>query len=338
MSREYAPSVKLDDPPRGLWEYFRIQCLPAILQPEFTWKVRKSTAPLASNIPPTPKPNPPFVRRFWGRVHALLERFSIYYCRWMGYPFNNQIIPLPFGLLLKWPDGTRLEEVLATQVCRAAGIPTPKIISYGDHPDSPHAPVSILMTRLPGREIGDLYETLSPDAKLTALAELKLYLSTIRGWKSPWGDERICSITGGAIRSVRVPDHQVGPCETSKELHEHLLSAASKHSFPSEAIYEETMRCARKLQTLQRPGVKFTHGDFRNHNILVNEDGYITGLIDCESAGWYPEFWEYTAALRFVRKDSWWYDCLMDLGAGRYLEESKCEEALTSLIIDSYVW
>jgi hypothetical protein len=179
---------------------------------------------------------------------------------------------------LKWSDGTRLEEVLATEVCRAAGLPTPKIISYGDHPNTPHALVSILMIRLPGRELGQVYESLSPKAKTTALTEFKLYLSTIRGWASPWGDNRVCSITGGAIRSIRVPNHTIGPCETPQEFHEYLLAPARYSA--SEAVNKETLRSARKLQSLQRPGVKFTHGDIKHHNILVDEEGDITGLLD----------------------------------------------------------
>jgi Ser/Thr protein kinase RdoA (MazF antagonist) len=94
----------------------------------------------------------------------------------------------------------------------------------------------------------------------------------------------------------------------------------------------------RKLQSLQRPGVKFTHGDIKHHNILVDEEGHITGLLDWESAGWYPEFWEYTTALRFVPKDFWWYEFLMKAGAQQYLEESECEKALASLTADSYSW
>jgi serine/threonine protein kinase len=264
-------------------------------------------------------------------------RFSVYSCRLVRIPLDNQIIPLPFGLLLKWSDGTRLEEVLATEVCRAAGLPTPKIISYGEHPNTPHAPLSILMTRLPGRELGQVYESLSPNAKTTGLTEFKLYLSTIRGWKSPWGDERVCSITGGAIRSIRVPNHTIGPCETPQEFNEYLLAPA-RNSFASEAIYQEKLRIARKLQLLQRPGVKFTHGDIKHHNILVDEEGHITGFLDWESAGWYPQFWEYTTALRFLPKGFWWCEFLMKAGAERYLEESECERALTNLTADSYSW
>lgn len=57
---------------------------------------------------------------------------------------------------MKWSDGTRLEEVAATMVMRAAGFPVLKIISYGKHPYSPHAPISILMTRVPGRGLGEV--------------------------------------------------------------------------------------------------------------------------------------------------------------------------------------
>ncbi|QKX58665.1 uncharacterized protein TRUGW13939_05792 [Talaromyces rugulosus] len=80
---------------------------------------------------------------------------------WVGIPYDNQIAQLPFGLILKWSDGTRIEEVITMQVAREAGLPVPKVIGYGEHPDTPHTPISILITRLPGRELGQCYKTLS---------------------------------------------------------------------------------------------------------------------------------------------------------------------------------
>lgn len=235
--------------------------LPRVLQPDFIWTPR-TTTPLSTKIPITPKPNHPLVRRVWGHIHTYLKTFSRHYCAWLNYPFDNQIAPLPFGLLLKWSDGTRLEEVLTTQVCHAAGLPTPRIICYGDHPEIPHAPVLILMTRLPGMEIGQVYKSLGVDAKATALAELKTYLATIRGWKCPWGHVRICSIIGGPIRNIRVPNHIVGPYETSDEFHDYLLAPArNSSSFASQEAFEEALERARKLRTLERPEVKLTHGD-----------------------------------------------------------------------------
>ena len=38
--------------------------------------------------------------------------------------------------------------------------------------------------------------------------------------------------------------------------------------------------------------VHFTHGDLLPHNILV-DGSKITAIIDWETAGYYPEFWEY---------------------------------------------
>lgn len=47
------------------------------------------------------------------------------------------------------------------QVARKTGFPVRQVICYGEHPDSPHAPVSILMTCIPDPELGQIYETLS---------------------------------------------------------------------------------------------------------------------------------------------------------------------------------
>lgn len=41
------------------------------------------------------------------------------------------------------------------QSVRLAGIPAPEIISYGEYQDTPWAPISILMTCLPGNEFAE---------------------------------------------------------------------------------------------------------------------------------------------------------------------------------------
>ena len=53
-----------------------------------------------------------------------------------------------------------------------------------------------------------------------------------------------------------------------------------------------------KLLTVEHD-VVFTHGDLHFHNVIV-KDGHISGIIDWECAGWYPEYWDYTRAL-FLR-------------------------------------
>lgn len=49
----------------------------------------------------------------------------------------------------------------------------------------------------------------------------------------------------------------------------------------------------------------FTHGDVAPRNIMVNEDCLITGIIDWELAGWYPEYWEYANIMKPSRDKDW---------------------------------
>jgi aminoglycoside phosphotransferase len=310
---------------------------PRILRPGFTWPHRRlGDRPLASRITPCP----PLASGFWLRIigcfHAFLQDFSRYYCAWFGFPHNYAMSALPFGLLLKWSDGTTLDEVNATRAVRAAGIPAPKIITYGVHPDKPWAPVSILMTRLPGLELGDMQDFLDPEEKETIERELGVILQTMRAWPNPWGKNRICSISGGAIRSLRVPNHAVGPYDSEEEFTAYLLSAASSHSFKTKEEYEQTLAIGRKMEELKHR-IVFSHGDFYMHNILVH-DGHVSGLIDWETAGWYPEYWEFTTPLRWASLLPEWREMLLRLGGDKYGKELEAEQAIRKLTVDSWIW
>lgn len=49
----------------------------------------------------------------------------------------------------------------------------------------------------------------------------------------------------------------------------------------------------------------FTHGDLSSLNILVCGDNII-GIIDQETAGWYPSYWEYTSAYQVNPQNTFW--------------------------------
>ncbi|KAJ5719781.1 kinase-like protein [Penicillium malachiteum] len=51
--------------------------------------------------------------------------------------------------------------------------------------------------------------------------------------------------------------------------------------------------------------LRLTHGDLSSLNILVRGD-YIVGIIDWETAGWYPSYWEYTSAHQVNPQNSFW--------------------------------
>ena len=309
------------------------------LQPEFCWKPSK-LKPLAVSFPPIPKPTPWLIRRFWGYVHKLLKHFSYqYYCRWMGIQFCNQVIPLPFGLLLKWSDGTRVEECLATQAMRQAGLPVPRIICYGEHTDSAHAPVSILMTRMPGTDLyRELWEWFEPEEQAMIISELKVYMDAVRSWQKPSdgmdnGDQRICSVTGTNIRSARIPRLRIGPCRDEKEFNDTMMGPARLPHVKLFPDYEQDMAKATRLHQKQHK-IVFSHGDFNPWNILVTYDGHLSAILDWESAGWYPEYWDYTTACLFQRPGAFWYEIILELSQGRYLEELEGDKAVRDLTCD----
>ncbi|KAJ0425351.1 phosphotransferase family protein [Aspergillus carlsbadensis] len=218
------------------------------------------------------------------------------------------------------------------QVTRKAGLPVPRVICYGDHPDTPHAPVSILMTRVPGDELGQVYETLSHEDRDSISQQLAGYLGGLRAWKNPWGLNRICSLVGTPLRSVRVPNHIAGPFESEQELNKYLIAPASAGSFPSKEAYSAALIRAKKITAMSHL-IVFTHGDLKHHNLMV-QGGRITGFLDWESAGWYPDYWDFTTALRFTPKDYWWYGFVLRFGGERYLVELDCDRALNSLTVD----
>lgn len=60
--------------------------------------------------------------------------------------------------------------------------------------------------------------------------------------------------------------------------------------------------------------------------------------VGWESAGRYPEYWDFTTVLMFTRESFWWYDFVVGLGGGMYLAGLDCERALASLTSASYYW
>ncbi len=236
------------------------------------------------------------------------------------------------------------------QVMRAAGFPVPKVLCYGEHANSAHAPVSILMTRMPGDQLwGGLWDWFDEKEQATIIAELKTYLDAMRQWKRPKGEEsRLCSIAGTSLRSVCFPmhrnpagdinpSHYMGPCTDEAEFNRNVMYAANMSSseFDSQKLLSE----ARKLYEVKH-GIVFTHGDVMPQNILVTEDGHLSAILDWEAAGWYPDYWEFSTALRWYRPktdrpDTWWYTFMTRVTDDRYLEERKGDLAMRALTQDA---
>ncbi|EQL38787.1 hypothetical protein BDFG_00318 [Blastomyces dermatitidis ATCC 26199] len=60
----------------------------------------------------------------------------------------------------------------------------------------------------------------------------------------------------------------------------------------------------------------FTHADIAPRNIMVDDHYHITGILDWEYAGWYPDYWEYAQIMRPACQTGDWQKW-MDLTAPR---------------------
>ncbi|KAL4936580.1 hypothetical protein BDV06DRAFT_216562 [Aspergillus oleicola] len=49
----------------------------------------------------------------------------------------------------------------------------------------------------------------------------------------------------------------------------------------------------------------FTHADIAPRNIMIDDAGKVTGVVDWEAAGWYPDCWEYAQILRPSLRGDW---------------------------------
>lgn len=84
--------------------------------------------------------------------------------------------------------------------------------------------------------------------------------------------------------------------------------------------------------------VVMTHSDLHPRNILIQHDFMhtlqITGLVDWELSGAYPEYWEYVKALSGVNCDlSDWYSYLPVAAIGRYEDAWAQDCFVTKLIL-----
>ncbi|CAG7959287.1 unnamed protein product [Penicillium olsonii] len=308
--------------------------IPPFLRPDFTWP-RPMHSTICEATPELPHIPSKVTRRACGIFHKLLYRFSNWYCLWFKIPFDANIIQLPFGLILKWTDRTSVEEAVAMQMARAAGIPVPKVLSCGEHLDEDfNRMFSILMTRLPGTALENSSDPLHIEVEEPWLFELKECIISMRKWSSPYA-RSVCSALGTSLRSSRVPNHIMGPFTNQDQLHDYLLSPVSEHGFNSTEDYNQALAQATEIREYFYK-ITFTHGDFKAHNILVGDDAHLSAFLDWESAGWYPEYWELVTASRFG-KDSWWAQVASWIEDGKYERELACDIALNSLTVDSYI-
>ena len=84
-----------------------------------------------------------------------------------------------------------------------------------------------------------------------------------------------------------------GPFETEAQLNEAMvLKYLYNTTSPQKAEYYRRVL----PQVLRNHKPIFQHADLQRKNIMIRDDGTLV-IIDWETAGWYPSYWEYSLAI-----------------------------------------
>ncbi|KAK8074435.1 kinase-like domain-containing protein [Apiospora hydei] len=183
----------------------------------------------------------------------------------------------------------------------------------------------IIMEYIPGRTLESCWGRMDDATKTKVVAKLRDYFSQLRQIPSPryfgaLGKRPFCDdgfVWHREDDELQQPHLSSGPFDSEEQLLDALIAKYEFHS-GSRLHGDRRHEYYRYVlpQVLRSGGSVFTHGDLQRKNVIVREDNGEVVIIDWESAGWYPGWWEFYSTMFCCRwKDDW------HLWVGRILDE-----------------
>lgn len=220
-------------------------------------------------------------------VYRLLIKVGNYFYKKNG---NAMVQRLPFGLYLKYnsDSDTLRNEYNALKVLeQKTSIPAPRALDVVSQNIDESEYSYLLMTRVPGTTLAICRDALSDEDYVTVSTQLKDCLSQIRDIPKPVNySMAICNTLGEACRDPRIRDWApVGPC-------------------PDEASFSQYLRFPDD-PSRRGHNIVLTHGDLNPRNIMMERirdstgvgSWRLSGIIDWETAGYYPDYWDCTKSM-----------------------------------------
>lgn len=160
----------------------------------------------------------------------------------------------------------------------------------------------ILMDRIDGEMVGQGWVHRSAKSKAKILWQLKQFMQEMRNISPP--SAHVANVDSGFLFDCRLPGPSLrfGPFKSIEEFHNHLRKGIK---FPLNLDPEVIELINLHDRTWPQP--VFTHGDLSSLNILVRGDE-VVGIIDWETSGWLPSYWEYTTACQVNPQNYFWRD------------------------------
>ncbi|KAL9110518.1 MAG: hypothetical protein Q9227_004876 [Pyrenula ochraceoflavens] len=216
-------------------------------------------------------------------------------------------------------------------------LPVPIIYTLFQIPEAADASLKktyLVMERIRGESLEKVWSKLDTKAKETVVSKLRKFFDEIRRLSSPGG---YCSLGGhGLPDDIFWDEHHADEAfKTETDLNIAIIERCLKSGVPK---YRKDFYSRAFNTVLQNHPPTFSHGDIQKKNILIrcNDKGELDlenlemKIIDWESAGWYPSYWDYSRAVFACGpwEDDWsvWID--------RFLEPAFNECAWTMIYLE----
>ena len=167
----------------------------------------------------------------------------------------------------------------------------------------------IIMSFIPGKRLDEVWETMDKQSKERICKELWLIIEKLRSIPRPPQAKGLwaCLADGSAVRDPLLKDIKdpARPILNDDELRARIY----------ELYYDGGGRKYEKVlpDMLPRSSASvFTHADIAPRNILVDKNYRITGLVDWERSGWFPDYWELANLTAAACQCGDWQDWMLE--------------------------
>ncbi|KAF7543898.1 hypothetical protein G7046_g9908 [Stylonectria norvegica] len=216
-----------------------------------------------------------------------------------GSSSSLQVQQLPLGMYLKTASAEDhlglANEYGALRLLQShSHIPVPRPLDLVSDKGTSY----LLTSRLPGVRLGLCIDTLSENEVSTLVRDMQTCLDELRAIpKGVAPNQAISNAIGGPCYDYRII---AGLCDDEDQ-------GDLVGPFVSEAEFNSTLKVGALPTVCHGTGHKivFTHADLNMRNILMH-NGRLSGIVDWENSGWFPDYWDYTKAHFVTRLQKRW--------------------------------
>ncbi|KAF5614796.1 kinase-like domain protein [Fusarium sp. NRRL 52700] len=230
------------------------------------------------------------------RIYQSLKYLGV---RTYGPSSSLKVQQLPFGMYLKTTHRDDYQalanEFGALKLVRSqTQVHVPRPLDLVSDADTSY----LLTTTIPGQRLGSYLDTLSDDDLETFRRDLQNYMAQLRSISRKGVHKHaICNAVDGPCY-----DYRIVACRDYDEKRGDFFGP-----FINEEEFNNTLRTPALPDVFHSTGhnIVFTHSDINMRNVLIH-NGRISGIVDWENSGWFPDYWEYTKAHYVTKLNKRW--------------------------------